>query len=139
MVFDPRGRKPAVMADLVKLLLWSLGLSLAAWAQTGASGVERSIEAALGARNFSQAYELSRSAVAESPRNPKLLALQAYALVGLGRRPDALNAYNRALSVSPQYLPALEGAAQLEYDAGTRRAEVLLNRILELRPEEPTA
>ena len=59
--------------------------------------------------------------------------------MGLGRPSDALNAYNRALSVSPEYLPALEGAAQLEYDAGTKRAQILLDRILELRPGEPTA
>lgn len=132
--------KPAVIFDFGKLLLAVLGLSLAAWAQTGAAGgAEQSIAAALRARNFSEAYELSRSAVAESPRNPKLLALEAYALMGLGRRTDALNAYNRALSVSPGYLPALEGAAQLEYDAGRKRAEVLLDKILELRPAEPTA
>jgi len=132
--------KRAFMSHFGKLLLSFLGLSLAAWAQTGASGVaEQSIEAALRAHNFSQAYELSRSAVAESPRNPKLLALEAYALMGLGRRTEALNAYNRALGVSPEYLPALEGAAQLEYDAGTKRAEVLLSKILELRPGEPTA
>ena len=132
--------KQAVMSDFGKLLVSLLGLSLALGAQTGASGAaEQSIAAALRAHHFSEAYELSRSAVAESPRNPKLLALQAYALVGLGRSSDALNAYNRALSVSPEYLPALEGAAQLEYDAGTKRAEVLLDRILELRPGEPTA
>src|SRR5215469_14931793 len=140
MDFDSMPMKRAFMSDFGKLLLALLGLSLALWAQTGAPGAaEQSIEGALRAHNFSQAYELSRSAVAESPRNPKLLALEAYALVGLGRRPDALNAYNRALVVSPQYLPALEGAAQLEYDAGTKRAEVLLNRILGLRPGEPTA
>src|SRR5262249_34642583 len=136
---DPMRRKPAVMAYLVKLLLLSLALSLAAGAQTGASGVERSIEAALGARNFSEAYQLSRSAVADSPTNPKLLALEAYALMGLGRPSEALNAYNRALKVSPDYLPALEGAAQLEYDARSKRAAVLLERILKLRPDEPRA
>jgi len=132
--------KPAMMSYLVRLLLSLLALSLAAWAQKGASGAaEPSIDAALRARNFSEAYELSRSAVAESPRDPKLRALEAFALMGLGRRMEALKAYNAALSVSPDYLPALEGAAQLEYDAGTKRAGVLLERILKLRPGEPTA
>jgi tetratricopeptide (TPR) repeat protein len=132
--------KQTVRSRAAKLLLSLLGLSLAAWAQTGGSAAaEQSIEAALRARNFSQAYELSRSAVAESPRNPRLLALEAYALMGLGRRSEALNAYNTALSVSPDYLPALEGAAQLEYDAGAKRAAGLLEKILKLHPGEPTA
>ena len=128
------------MSHLAKFFLWLLGLSLAAWAQAPSpSRTEQSIAAALGARNFSEAYQLSRSAVAESPRNPKLLAFEAYALMGLGRRSEALNAYNTALSVSPDYLPALEGAAELEYDARSQRAAALLERILKLRPEEPTA
>jgi len=36
-------------------------------------------------------------------------------------------------------LPALEGAAELEYSAGSRRAAPLLDRIVQLHPENPTA
>ena len=113
---------------------------LAASAQVSSTAeAEQSIESALRVRDFSRAYELSRSALAQSPKNPKLLSLEAYALMGLGRRSEALHAYNAALSVSPDYLPALEGAAQLEYNAGNKRAAILLERILKLRPEQPTA
>jgi len=101
--------------------------------------LEQSIEAALRARDFQQAYELSQSAVEQSPGNAKLWTLEGIALSGLGRQSGALNAYNKALSVSPDYMPALEGAAELEYNARSKRAAMLLERIVKLRPEEATA
>jgi len=42
------------------------------------------------------------------------------------------------LQNSPDYLPALEGAAQIEYNAGSQNAVPLLKRILESRPKDPT-
>jgi tetratricopeptide (TPR) repeat protein len=43
------------------------------------------------------------------------------------------------LKISPEYLPALEGVAQLEYRAGSQNAVPLLKRLLRLRPDDPTA
>src|SRR5262249_14709788 len=37
------------------------------------------------------------------------------------------------------YLPALEGAAQIEVDAGSPGAVPLLERVLRLKPEDPTS
>ena len=51
----------------------------------------------------------------------------------------ALTAYRRALTLSPDYIPALEGAAQLQYQAGSRDAVPPLNHLLKLRPDDPTA
>ncbi len=68
----------------------------------------------------------------------RLWTLEGIALTQLGRNREALVAYNKALAISPDYLAALEGAAELEYKAGSNRAVPLLNRILKVRPDEPT-
>jgi tetratricopeptide (TPR) repeat protein len=100
---------------------------------------EQAILSALRARDFSQAYELSRAATVQSPKNPKIWVMEGMALSGLGRRNEALNAYNSALNVEPDYLPALEGAAEIEYNSGGKRARELLERIVRLKPDNPTA
>ena len=89
--------------------------------------------------DYQHALQLSQSAVQQAPKNPRLWALQGIALSGLGRRHDALVVYNRALAISPDYLPALEGAAELEYQAESTRALPLLQRVVKLRPADPTA
>ena len=97
------------------------------------------IESALREHNYQQALQLAQSVTQQSPKNPKLWALQGIALSELGQKHDALIAYNRALAISPDYLPALEGAAELEYRAESKRALPLLERVVKLRPHDPTA
>jgi tetratricopeptide (TPR) repeat protein len=43
------------------------------------------------------------------------------------------------LKIAPDYLPALEGAAQLEFDAGSPAAIPLLQRLLKLNPNDQTS
>ncbi|HEX3107237.1 MAG TPA: tetratricopeptide repeat protein, partial [Terriglobales bacterium] len=97
------------------------------------------IESALREHDYQHALQLTQSAALQSPMNPKLWALQGIALSALGRKHEALIAYNRALAISPDYLPALEGAAELEYQAESKRALPLLERVVKLRPDDPTA
>jgi cytochrome c-type biogenesis protein CcmH/NrfG len=115
-----------------------LGSSQFAAGQSRA-GVASRIAADLRARNFEQALELSRSALRDSPNDPRLLAMEALALSALGKNHEALASYNSALRLSPDYLPALEGAAQIEYNAGSKHAALLLRRILTIRPNDPTS
>ena len=122
------------------LLILILTLAVSGFAQGGASAdAEHSIETALRAGNFDEALRLTRSQLQQSPKDAKLWTLEGIALSGLGRDQEALTAYNSALKVSPDYLPALEGAAELEYKAGSIRAVPLLNRIVKLGPDNPTA
>jgi len=107
--------------------------------QTATRSPERAIEAAIARGNFSGATELARTELEQSPRNPKLWTLEAIALSRLGQTKEALGAYDHALEIMPDYLPALEGAAELEYNAGGSRARVLLDRIVHLHPENSTA
>ena len=97
------------------------------------------IAAAIRQRDFSHAIDLARVALQQSPHDPKIWSLQGIAYSELGRKTDALAAYDSALKFAPDYIPALEGAAELEYNAGASRAAGLLERILKLQPENTTA
>lgn len=59
------------------------------------------------------------------------------AYAGAGQYPLALTAYRQALRLQPDYLPALEGAAQVGYQQGDQSAKPFLDRLLRLRPEDP--
>lgn len=97
------------------------------------------IGAALRAGDLDRAVELTRSALRNSPRSAQLWTLLGLAFAGKGDRKQALAAFQQALKISPNSVAALAGAAQIEYEADSREAVPLLNRLLGLRPGDPTA
>jgi tetratricopeptide (TPR) repeat protein len=109
-----------------------------AFSQTTGTSIEP-ITAAMRARDYDKAVELTRAALAGSPDNAQLWTLQGIALASKGDNKDALPAFQRALKISPDNLAALAGAAQIEYQEGKPGAVQHLNRLLELRPAEGTA
>ncbi len=98
-----------------------------------------------------EALKLSQRALAGHPADCELLSLQAMAQGGLGQTEAALGSFQKALVHCPSYLPALEGAAQIEYarsySGGNARpdarrdggVDALLLRILKLQPGNETA
>lgn len=106
--------------------------------QTGNVDVA-AITSALSSHDFERALELLRPALQASPRNAQLWMLQGLAYSGKGDQKPALGSYQTALKISPDYLPALEGAAQLEYEAGRPDAVPLLEHVLRLRPQDATS
>jgi tetratricopeptide (TPR) repeat protein len=121
-------------------LLLMVATAFAANSQSGSSANSPgAIESALRARDYDQALQLIRARLQTSPNDATLLTLEGIALSSRGDDREALVAYNKALNLSPNYLAALEGAAELEYKAGSDRAIRLLERILKLHPEEPTS
>ena len=99
----------------------------------------QTITSAIREHNFDKAVELSRAALKHSPNDFRLWTLQGVALSSSGNKKEALDAYNSALKISLNYLPALEGVAELEYNAGNDHAAILLKRILKIQPDSPTA
>jgi tetratricopeptide (TPR) repeat protein len=97
------------------------------------------VSAALRARDFDKAVELSRMALRKTPNNPQLWTLQGIAFASKGDNRQALTAFQQALKIAPNNIAALAGAAQIHYQAGNQSAVPLLNRLLQLRPEDPTA
>lgn len=97
-----------------------------------------SIADALRDRDFDRALRLIEPALRQAPANPQLLMFEGLAYSGKGDRKAALASWQRAVAIAPDYLPALEGAAQLEYQAGDEGAVPLLEHILRLQPGDAT-
>lgn len=116
------------------ILCTSLSLALA---QTERQPVAE-ITAALRSKEYGKAIQLLQPSLKNSPRDPRLLSLQGIALDGLQRKQDALASFRQALFFSPDYLPALEGAAQIEYATGSREAVADLQRILKQHLQDQT-
>jgi tetratricopeptide (TPR) repeat protein len=97
------------------------------------------ITAALRAGEFTHALQLLQPLLQHSPGSAQLWTLQGLAYSGEGHKKEALASFQAALKVSADYLPALEGAAQIEYDAGSKEAAPLLHHVLRLRPNDATS
>jgi tetratricopeptide (TPR) repeat protein len=98
----------------------------------------RDIVNAMKSGNFDQAIQMCHAAQKNSPADPRLWTLEGIAQTRRERPEQALTAYDHALQLDPRSLPALEGAAELEYKRGNARAIPLLERILVIRPDDPT-
>jgi tetratricopeptide (TPR) repeat protein len=136
------GRRTRLLRPCVLKIVFALALVGPATSEgqrATATDSERAIESALREQNFDQAVQLAQSQLRQSPQNAKLWTLEGIALARLKRDKEASIAYNNALKISSDYLPALEGAAELEYNAGNPRAVLLLERIVKLRPDDSTA
>ncbi len=88
---------------------------------------------------YSEAAARLKDALQGSPNDASLWTLNGFALVHLDKRKEALASYNRALDLSADYVPALEGAAEIEFAASDQRAVPLLNRLVEMNPRDETA
>jgi tetratricopeptide (TPR) repeat protein len=96
------------------------------------------VEQALAEKNFNQAIRLSRIALERYPNDPRLWALAGIAYVGAGEPTFAVTSYRHALKLDHDFLPALEGLAEIEYQRNAPDALELLRHLLELRPADPT-
>jgi tetratricopeptide (TPR) repeat protein len=85
------------------------------------------------------ALRLSAELLRTAPRSEKAWTLRAVSLERSGQPAEALAAYQHALSLAPDYLPALEGAAQLTYKSHSDQVVPLLRHIVALQPANQTA
>jgi tetratricopeptide (TPR) repeat protein len=96
------------------------------------------IASALRERNYDEALRLLRPALAAAPGESQLWTMQGAAYDGQGHKNEALASFQHALRISPDNVTALEGAAQIEYEAGNPAGIPLLEHILRLRPGDLT-
>lgn len=97
------------------------------------------ITTALQNKEFETALQLLQPALKASPGNAELWAMQGTAYESEGRSKEALASFQSALKISPNYLPALHGAVQIEYDAGNPAAIPLIERVIRLHPGDTTS
>ena len=85
------------------------------------------------------ALTAAEGALKAAPRDCSLLSLRAISLTGLHRADAALQSFQKALTYCPAYLPALEGAAPIEYAQGSPGTVALLEHILAVQPQDGTS
>jgi tetratricopeptide (TPR) repeat protein len=107
-------------------------------AQTGQDGAAPIISA-LQEHNYDEALRLLRPALKASPGDSQLWTMQGVAYDGQGNKKEALNSFRHGLKISPDNIPALQGAAQILYDAGDPAGIPLLQHLLKLRPNDLTS
>jgi tetratricopeptide (TPR) repeat protein len=90
-------------------------------------------------QNFDDALRDCDVALKKTPKDKRIWALRGIAYAGRGEPSAALHSYQHALALDPAYLPALEGAAQIEYQQRTARAKPLILRVLAQLPNDPTS
>jgi cytochrome c-type biogenesis protein CcmH/NrfG len=106
-------RLRSVLSVALPMVLFSCAIS-----QTGQDAIQQ-IAAALRNQQFDKALGLLKGQLQVSPGNPELWTMQGVAYAGQGQKKEALSSFHRALKLSPNDIPALQGAAQIEYDAGS--------------------
>jgi tetratricopeptide (TPR) repeat protein len=116
-------------------LLFAISLS----AQSPRDDRFDSIYSSLQGGNFNEALTLIGPALARFPNNAQLWAMQGVAYAGQKNQSAALSSFHHAIALSPDYLPALQGAAQIEYDEGKAEAIPLIKHVLRLSPGDPTS
>jgi tetratricopeptide (TPR) repeat protein len=97
------------------------------------------IASALRDHDFGHALALLRPELQESPENAQLWTMQGVAYSGRGQKKEALASFRSALKISPDYIPALQGAAQIEYEASSAAGVPILQHLLRLRPDDSTS
>ncbi len=114
-----------------KLLLCAVAIVAAS---LGDATDVQTVISALRAQDFQRALTLAKELNVQGAPDPRVLTLEGMANEGLKNRAEALQNYDAALRIKPDYLPALKAKAQLEYATGDTGAEKSLQQILKLEP-----
>jgi tetratricopeptide (TPR) repeat protein len=127
-----------VSACFLSLFLW-LAHAAVARAQNTPSATPQSVVQALQSQDYARALRLSQELAQAHPTDTRAWTLEGMALEGLGRKQESLRAFEHALQIDPNNVAALEAAAQLEFQAGSPKAQPFLERLLRLNPRNQTA
>jgi Flp pilus assembly protein TadD len=112
-------------------------------AQSGlGQGSPDQIMQALRAKDYLTAVTAADAVLATHPTHPedcRILVMRGMALRGEGRADDSLQSFQAALNACPHFVPALEGVAQIEYARRSPDALPVLEELISIKPEDPTA
>ncbi|HEY2466548.1 MAG TPA: tetratricopeptide repeat protein [Terracidiphilus sp.] len=97
------------------------------------------IVSALRNEQYEDALKMLRLAVQQSPGDSQLWTMQGVAYNGVGKPEEALSSFQHAIRLSPDNIPALQGAAQIEFNQGNAGGLPILKHLLQLRPDDLTS
>jgi tetratricopeptide (TPR) repeat protein len=126
------------MIRILGLAIFISCASLIAHDQEGQNPIA-SVQSLIRSHNYEQALQLTQTYLQQTPGDFRLWTLKGIVLSIKGSNNDAINAFDKALGLSPNYTPALKGEVQLLYPAQQKRALPLLEKILEVDPKDETA
>lgn len=127
-------------AKLLVAAVWLVAVSPAIGAQEpGAAQTDSQVMNLLQTGQYREAEGVLNRELRVRRADCRLLTLHGIAANGLHDPAQALISFRTALRTCPDYLPALEGAAQIEYAEKNPEAVTLLGRILKQIPEDPTS
>lgn len=132
MISGPTGR------GRYSLLNGYLALVLLLWQGNAPVDVSQ-VTTALRENRFSTALQLTKGLLVRGAQDPQIWTLQGLAHEGLKEPAEALHDFKQALSIAPDYMPALKAEAQAEYAIHDRQCVQTLNRIAELEPGDPVS
>ena len=97
------------------------------------------IRASIQAGKFAEAVAACDRELKNSPANASILTLKGLALSASGDALAGLAVFRQAIAAAPSYLPALQAAAQLEFQARDPNARQTLASIVKFDPSNGTA
>lgn len=83
--------------------------------------------------------EQTDASLQHDPSNPRLWAARGVALSELARDHEAIDSFEKSLSISPKFIAALEGASEVAYRSRDKRTGQYLKRLIQIQPENSVA
>ena len=138
---NPLKLHPVGIAAVLKLIVQSAIFAMCATLSLAQSAPpsRSAVIAELQNGDNSAALRLVQQALLSAPHDCALLSLEGIAQTRLQQTETALHTFRSAFTHCPNYLPALEGAAQIEYARQGADTVPLLKRIVAVKPQDPTA
>ncbi len=97
------------------------------------------IQSLVRAQKYEEALQATHARLRAIPDDFRAWTLQAIVYSVKGQTADALTSYDKALRLSPNFVPALKGEVELLYQSSDKRAIPLLERILRADSKDTTA
>ena len=105
--------------------------------QQGSSIAE--IQSLIRSKQYDQALALTNTGLENTPSDYRMWTVQGIAQSLKGDTSPALTSFEKALRLSPDYMPALKGEVQILYQTDDKRAIPLLARIIKADPHDVIA
>ncbi|HEV2324853.1 MAG TPA: tetratricopeptide repeat protein [Terracidiphilus sp.] len=117
---------------------FALVCALSLRAQNGSDSISR-IESLMRSQQYDQAMRALKTALRDRPGDHRLWTLEGICFALQGNDAAAVPAFDHAIRLSPDYMPALRGEVEILYKTGDARAIPLLKRIVKSDPNDTTA
>lgn len=121
-----------------EILFVLLGGLLVAQGQSTVTSLTQ-IESLVRAQKYEKALQATHARLRAIPGDFRTWTLQAIVFSVKGQTADAFTSYDKALRLSPNFIPALKGEVELLYQSSDKRAIPLLERILKANSKDTTA